>query len=350
MLRIAVAAAAFVSLVLPARPAVSQTAADRIAAARAEIRARDLDSARALLNQVVAPSFSADRADRATAFLWLGIVSFYDGDDSGTGRSFRSALALNPLLNGDDLGRVDSTLASAWKREQANALARDSLDVADHPPVLVRSGPANYPEGLRQAGVEGRVLVQAIIDTGGKAEPTSIHILAAAEHGFDAAARDWLMHAEFQPALLAGRPVRARITVPVEFTLGSRSTAQPIQVLGGTGVHDCARGCKVGELSPRLLELPQMRFESQGNLGPSGVHGRVVVRAVVDASGRLEPETISLVMSSSSAFERAVRDVLPQLRFRPAQADGQAVAALIELRFDIRPEGLDWVRYEVDLP
>jgi len=94
-----------------------------------------------------------------------------------------------------------------------------------------------------------------------------------------------------------------------------------------------------------------MRIDAdRGQLGPSGVHGRVVVRAVIDESGRLEPASISLVTSSSSAFERAVREVLPQLRFRPAQAGSQPVPALIELRFDIRPEGLDWVRYEVSTP
>ena len=94
-----------------------------------------------------------------------------------------------------------------------------------------------------------------------------------------------------------------------------------------------------------------MRIDAdRGQLGPSGVHGRVVVRVVIDESGRLDPASISLVTSSSSAFERAVRDVLPQLRFRPAQAGNRPVAALIELRFDIRLEGLDWARYEVSTP
>jgi len=251
---------AAIALTLFARLAPAQTAADRIAAARAEIRSRNLDGAAALLRQVVDSPSSADSADRALAFMWLGIVSFYAGDDSGTARSFRASLALNPSLGGDELARVDSGLASAWKRERAEAWRRA--------PGAVRS-----------------------------------------------------------------------------------TAAVPSAALGGSPVHDCARGCKAGERPPGLLELPQMRIEGErGQLGPSGVHGRVVVRAVIDEIGRLEPATISLVTSSSSAFERAVRDVLPQLRFRPAQVGNQPVAALIELRFDIRPEGLDWVRYEVSTP
>ena len=269
MLRFVVRAAA-IAVTLSARMAASQTAADRIAAARAEIRSRNLDSATALLRQVVDSPFAADPSDRAIAFMWLGIVSFYEGDDSAAARSFRASLALNPLLSGDDLTRVDSTLAAVWKREQADARSRVAVD-----PGATERGP----------GV-------------------------------------------------------------VRSTAGA-----PVVTLAGSVVHDCARGCKAGERPPGLLELPQMRIDAdRGQLGPSGVHGRVVVRAVIDESGRLEPETISLVTSSSSNFERAVREVLPQLRFRPAQAGNQSVAALVELRFDIRPEGLDWVRYEVSTP
>ena len=254
---------AVIAVTLSARVAATQTAADRIAAARAEIRSHNLDSAAALLRQVVDSPSTADPSDRAVAFMWLGIVGFYNGDDSATARSFRASLALNPLLSGDDLVRVDSTLASMWKREQAGARRGAAVD-----------------------------------------------------------------------------PRAGRSTAPA-----------PIIALGGSAAHDCARGCKAGERPPGLLELPQMRIDAdRGQLGPSGVHGRVVVRAVIDESGRLEPASISLVTSSSSAFERAVREVLPQLRFRPAQAGNEPVAALIELRFDIRPEGLDWVRYEVSTP
>jgi TonB family protein len=351
VLRFAILAATFVSLTLSARIAVSQTAADRIASARAEIRLRNLDSAMALLRQVADSPSAADPSDRAMAFMWLGIVSFYEGDDSATAKSFRAALALDPAVDADNLARVDSTLAARW-REQARAARSDSAFSTSGVvlPKVLRSGPLRYPEVLRQRGIEGRVYVQAIIDTLGDPEPGSIRILASPNHGFDSAVRDWMLSAKFAPGKHDGRVENMVLTVPVDFSLDAPSSSPSAPAAGERTVHDCVRGCKAGERSPRLLELPQMRFDSPGDLGPSGVHGRVVVRAVIDENGRLEPETISPIMSSSSAFERAVRDVLPQLRFRPAQAGSQAVAALIELRFDIRPEGLNWVRYEVSTP
>jgi len=80
----------------------------------------------------------------------------------------------------------------------------------------------------------------------------------------------------------------------------------------------------------------------RGQLGPFGVHGRVVVRAVIDESGRLEPASISLVTSSSSAFEAGGPGGLAAAALSSGASGSQPVPALIELRFDIRPEGLDW--------
>jgi len=66
----------------------------------------------------------------------------------------------------------------------------------------------------------------------------------------------------------------------------------------------------------------------------AGVAGRVVVRFVVDTAGRVEMESIAILSSAHAALERAVRDVLPRYRFRPAEADGKRVRMLVELPFE----------------
>src|SRR5438046_4621619 len=43
---------------------------------------------------------------------------------------------------------------------------------------IVSAPPLEYPPALRQAGLQGRVTVQAVIDTFGRAEPTSLKIIA----------------------------------------------------------------------------------------------------------------------------------------------------------------------------
>jgi TonB family protein len=88
--------------------------------------------------------------------------------------------------------------------------------VEERPEVL--SGPAlNYPDLLRQAGVQGRVLVQAIIDTTGRAEPQSVKIIQSPNPGFDQPAKNYVLRALFRPGRVHGRAVRVLLNLPIDF-------------------------------------------------------------------------------------------------------------------------------------
>jgi periplasmic protein TonB len=90
--------------------------------------------------------------------------------------------------------------------------------VEEKPAVL--SGPvAQYPELLRQAGIQGRVMVQAIIDTLGRAEPNSIKVLQSPNPGFDQSAKTYVMKTLFRPARVHGRAVRVLIQIPIDYRL-----------------------------------------------------------------------------------------------------------------------------------
>jgi TonB family protein len=64
-----------------------------------------------------------------------------------------------------------------------------------------------------------------------------------------------------------------------------------------------------------------------------GVEGSVSVAFVVDTTGRPDPRTMQVLRSSDELFTRAVRKVLPRLRFRPAQSGALKVAILVEQPF-----------------
>jgi len=90
--------------------------------------------------------------------------------------------------------------------------------VEEKPTVL--SGPQLlYPELLRQAGIQGRVLVQAVIDTTGRAEPGTVKVIQSPNPGFDQPARQYGLKALFRPARVHGRAVRVLINLPVDFRL-----------------------------------------------------------------------------------------------------------------------------------
>lgn len=91
--------------------------------------------------------------------------------------------------------------------------------VVDERPELL-SGPAlTYPDLLRQAGVQGRVLVQAILDTLGRAEPESVEILQSPNPGFDSSARDYVLQAMFRPGRVHGRAVRVLVNIPIDYSV-----------------------------------------------------------------------------------------------------------------------------------
>jgi protein TonB len=63
--------------------------------------------------------------------------------------------------------------------------------------------------------------------------------------------------------------------------------------------------------------------------------GDVVARFVVDTTGRVEPQTVTIVRSSHPLFTAAVRAALPRSRYSPAELNGRRVrqVVLLPVRF-----------------
>ncbi len=93
--------------------------------------------------------------------------------------------------------------------------------IVEEKPVVLSAPEVRYPELLRQAGIQGRVVIQAIIDTTGRAEPNSIRIVRSPNPGFDEASRNWMLRAFFRPARVHGRAVRVLVEVPIDYRITS---------------------------------------------------------------------------------------------------------------------------------
>jgi len=84
----------------------------------------------------------------------------------------------------------------------------------------VLSGPIPvYPEMLRQAGVQGEVLFEAVVETTGRVIAASVVVIAATQPGFVAAARQALLATLFRPAMVGGRAVQMRVRIPYAFAI-----------------------------------------------------------------------------------------------------------------------------------
>lgn len=70
----------------------------------------------------------------------------------------------------------------------------------------------------------------------------------------------------------------------------------------------------------------------------AGVEGEVVVKFLVDTTGRVEMRTVEILRSTHEAFTAAVRETLTRLRFSPAVAGERKTNALavMPFRFTLR--------------
>jgi TonB family protein len=91
----------------------------------------------------------------------------------------------------------------------------DSVEVETLPEVL-RRVPPDYPYTARVDGVQGRVLVRALIDLSGCVARTAI---VGSVPELDEAAVRAVERWRFSPATAGGRAVKVWVTVPVTFTL-----------------------------------------------------------------------------------------------------------------------------------
>ena len=89
----------------------------------------------------------------------------------------------------------------------------------DEPASVLRQPSPPYPPVLQQAGFEGRVLLEFIIDTTGHPELASLRVIEHSREGFDAAALETIEHSLFRPARVGGRLVRQRTLQWVVFRI-----------------------------------------------------------------------------------------------------------------------------------
>ncbi len=88
-------------------------------------------------------------------------------------------------------------------------------------PVVQAPGSSapRYPDILRQAGVEGEVLAQFVVDTLGKAEAGSFKVLKSSHDLFAQSVRSALPSMRFIPAEVGGRKVKQLVQQPFAFAI-----------------------------------------------------------------------------------------------------------------------------------
>ena len=95
----------------------------------------------------------------------------------------------------------------------------DVHDVDRAPRLIGRPIEPRYPATLREAGVQGRVIVQFVVDTLGRAEVGDLQVIQSPHVLFTESVREALARYRFVPGEAGGRRVPTRVQIPFDFKL-----------------------------------------------------------------------------------------------------------------------------------
>ena len=107
-------------------------------------------------------------------------------------------------------------------------------ELVEERPALLSAPAPVYPALLKQAGIQGRVILPAVIDTTGRVEPASVRIMKSSHPAFDQPTKDWVLKALFRPARLHGRGVRVSIHLVVDYAITPSSGSHAITTWSGS--------------------------------------------------------------------------------------------------------------------
>ncbi len=86
-------------------------------------------------------------------------------------------------------------------------------------PEITEMVKPSYPDVAMQAGIEGRVVVQVVVDEKGRVMPGTERILASTNEVFNEPAIAAARACTFKPGQMGDRPVKVRVNIPFAFRL-----------------------------------------------------------------------------------------------------------------------------------
>jgi protein TonB len=118
--------------------------------------------------------------------------------------------------NGVDGGTGDATSKGTAVGDYGKVFTESEVET----PAEKIGGPTpEYPESLRSSGIEGEVLVQFVVNEGGRYEPGTLKVMQSSNPAFTAAVKTALPQMRFSAARVGGRKVQQLVQLPFEFHL-----------------------------------------------------------------------------------------------------------------------------------
>lgn len=179
-----------------------------------------------------------------------------------------------------------------------------------------------YPEVAKRAGLEGKVLLSALIDTSGKV--IKVLIDKSDYPVFEESARNAVMKAKFTPARQNGKHVKLWYTLPIVYKLEKESNKYKVEVPIPLSIEYNRRYDFVSvDVEPQPLQDIQKLVEYPEEAKKASLEGRVVLYALIDSTGKVV--TVETDNSGYSILVESARRAMFKVPFTPAIKDGKAI-------------------------
>jgi TonB family protein len=204
--------------------------------------------------------------------------------------------------------------------------------------LIARPDPV-YPAEARAAGIQGSVLLRAIISKTGDIEDLKV---VSGPKELTESAIDAVKQWKYKPYLLNGEPVEVDTTITVNYMLegapppppppppGSADLRGP-QDVDASGVQPKRIGNGVSAPLLMFAPVPEMSEEAKREK----ISGNVLVNLWVDENGN--PTHVRVRRGAGHGLDENAVEAVKQYKFKPAMEDGKPVMVSlnVEVNFQI---------------
>jgi len=239
-------------------------------------------------------------------------------------------------------------------KKESSAGVYTSVPNMENPPdcggVRALSEKIQYPELARKAGIEGRVIVQFIVEeTGDVVDPTITQGVHEALNKESIAAVESL---DCEPGTVKGDPVKVQMNLPVTFKLPDDAPSDSSSAKTGSDTSAGLDQITVHDLDERMQDQlhkgPAFNRETRASLNDgisypdlvreAGIEGRVEVTFTLDPSGNAENPRVTQSLHRALDVQ-ALHSVKNTTFFSEETKTGKLAGKMISVQFAYRQPG-----------
>jgi len=187
-------------------------------------------------------------------------------------------------------------------------------------PLIIKKEIPVYPNDARENGIEGKVVLNIIIDEQGDVEEAKVFMSQHPE--LNEAALQAVKKCKFAPAQVDGKPVKVKMNVPFDFKL-EKSVSDAKSKSSRLSRYPGAYEVKELDEPLKMIHVSNPFGSERKGIG---------LDVLVDEQGNVEKAIVIEAGSTSELNEKAM-EAIKEFKFSPPTKDGKPVKASIPILF-----------------